>query len=177
MTKQEAIKKHCFQCAGDSNKEVTLCHLFDCPLWPFRTGQGVYSSAYKARMDAAFKNYEAELKEIEGMGLDLANFRPARAGSKSQGKRKTPVPQSLKMELDGKSSIRIVAFTEKRHIHKGGATGKAISRNRERRRDDGRDKENTSPALVAASRAETGGEEISALRIPSRRSAVTDNND
>jgi hypothetical protein len=64
----------------------------------------------------------------------------------------------------------------------GGAPTREDSVIRERRRDGGRGKENAEvtdqrPALVAASRAETGGEEISALRIPSRRSAVTDNND
>ena len=37
MTRGRAIKLYCFECAGDNSYEVLLCHLYDCPLWPFRT--------------------------------------------------------------------------------------------------------------------------------------------
>lgn len=62
MTKSKAIKLHCFDCAGDSNKEVTLCPAFDCPLWPFRTGQGAGSRAYKSRVEIAISNYKDEIE-------------------------------------------------------------------------------------------------------------------
>lgn len=37
MSRTRAIKVNCFECAGDNAFEVLLCHLEDCPLWPYRT--------------------------------------------------------------------------------------------------------------------------------------------
>lgn len=50
MTRAKAIQKHCFDCAGGSAKEVTMCELTDCPLWPYRTGQSLESKVYLRRM-------------------------------------------------------------------------------------------------------------------------------
>jgi hypothetical protein len=89
MTKQRAIYLHCLECAGGSAKEVTLCHLFDCPLWPYRTGQHVSTSGYKARIDNAFRNYPEEFEELARMGIDLCCFRCGNASTPSMQK-KTP---------------------------------------------------------------------------------------
>jgi len=35
----QAIKRHCFECAGYSYKERELCDITDCPLHPFRLGK------------------------------------------------------------------------------------------------------------------------------------------
>jgi hypothetical protein len=77
---------------------------------------------------------------------------------------------------------RITQLETALNIHLGGGSQETPTIDRERRRDGGRGKENAEvtaqrPALVAASRAEAGEEEISALRIPSRRSASTSNNE
>jgi len=40
MTRDKAIRMKCLECAGDSALEVTLCHITDCHLWPFRIGRG-----------------------------------------------------------------------------------------------------------------------------------------
>jgi hypothetical protein len=77
MTKQKAIKINCFECAGDSNKEVTLCTAFDCPLWEYRTGNHITSRIYKERMATALKNYGKEL-----LAEDMDRFR-ASLGSPS----------------------------------------------------------------------------------------------
>jgi hypothetical protein len=53
MTRAKAIKKHCFECAGESSKEVVGCELTDCPLWPYRLGNSPGSKAYQERL----KNY------------------------------------------------------------------------------------------------------------------------
>lgn len=50
MTRAKAIKKHCFECAGESAKEVTICELKDCPLWPYRLGNSPESKAYQKRV-------------------------------------------------------------------------------------------------------------------------------
>lgn len=50
MTRAKAIKKYCFDCAGDSSKEVVLCELTGCPLWPYRLGNSPDSKAYQKRL-------------------------------------------------------------------------------------------------------------------------------
>ena len=39
----KAIRKHCLECAG-SSKEVTLCPIQECPLYPFRFGKNPFHS-------------------------------------------------------------------------------------------------------------------------------------
>lgn len=73
MTKTKAIKTYCFECAGESNKEVTLCSAFDCPLWDYRTGAKAGTKVYLNRMAAAKANYPGEYSEFE-MGLENACF-------------------------------------------------------------------------------------------------------
>lgn len=73
MTLRKAIKLHCFDCAGESSKEVTLCCAFDCALWPHRTGES--PSSYRLRMQAALKNYAADFREMERAGIDTSPFR------------------------------------------------------------------------------------------------------
>lgn len=55
ITRALAIKRHCRECVGDSPKEVTLCSIHDCHLWPFRFGCSVDAKAYQKRMDRAKK--------------------------------------------------------------------------------------------------------------------------
>ena len=73
MTRAKAIKKKCLECGG-SNKEVTLCHIFDCTLWEYRTGGHISSEAYKRRMTTARKNYKSELSELERVGIDVSRL-------------------------------------------------------------------------------------------------------
>jgi hypothetical protein len=99
VTKIKAIKKYCFDCSGGTNKEVTLCPAFDCPLWEYRTGCHVSSGMYKRRIEAAFKNYAADFEEMSREGLDLAGFRaPGRATSSSGSKRRAVATGAWKAE-------------------------------------------------------------------------------
>lgn len=101
MTRAKAIKERCFECSGGSAKEVTLCQVFDCALWEYRTGSRISSSIYKRRIKAAFRNYEADLKEMEREGVDLAVFRAqGRAISKSRRKRKLVTIQTQRTEKE-----------------------------------------------------------------------------
>ena len=63
MTRAKAIQAYCFGCAGDSAKEVSLCVLPDCPLYPFRFGNSPGSKAYKERMDLAKERWPTEYAE------------------------------------------------------------------------------------------------------------------
>jgi len=74
MNRSKAIKRKCLECSG-KNKEVTLCHIFDCPLWEYRTGNHISSKAYKRRMKKALKNYQKELKELKKEGIDISLFK------------------------------------------------------------------------------------------------------
>ena len=67
LTRGNAIRKHCLECAGDSALEVTLCSVLDCPLWRYRVGTEPHSKSYKERFIRALskdrvKYYTDELK-------------------------------------------------------------------------------------------------------------------
>jgi hypothetical protein len=68
MSKRTAIKSYCRECAGGTYPEVILCHLTDCPLWPYRTG---YSAAVTAKsMKMALAKHPDIAKELADLGLD-----------------------------------------------------------------------------------------------------------
>jgi len=68
MSKRTAIKAYCRECAGGTYPEVILCHLTDCPLWPYRTG---YSAAVTAKsMKMALAKHPDIAKELADLGLD-----------------------------------------------------------------------------------------------------------
>lgn len=64
LSRARAIKLNCLECAGGSPREVTLCHLIDCPLWPFRFGYSVKDRRFEVRMLSAQKRYPDEFAEI-----------------------------------------------------------------------------------------------------------------
>ena len=35
----KSIRKHCLECSGQSPKEVRLCLITHCPLYPYRMGE------------------------------------------------------------------------------------------------------------------------------------------
>lgn len=67
------IGMKCLDCAVVP-KEVTLCHLFDCPLWAVRFGYPLGNKTYNKRMKTAEKNYPEDFKELQSMGIDIADF-------------------------------------------------------------------------------------------------------
>jgi len=72
MNRAKAISKYCLECSGGSSKEATLCHLFDCPLWPHRFGTGRANSL--VRMKRAMVSNQEEIAEIRKMGIDVSKF-------------------------------------------------------------------------------------------------------
>ena len=74
MTKSKAIRLFCFDCAGESTKEVTLCPAIDCQLWPFRFGNSPASATYKSRMMTAKANYSEDFSEMLANGIEIARF-------------------------------------------------------------------------------------------------------
>lgn len=61
MNRTKAIASKCLECSGGSSKEVTLCHIFDCPLWPFRFGTAnLNTQRFNARMNRIKTDYSAE---------------------------------------------------------------------------------------------------------------------
>lgn len=69
--KLKCIRDFCLACAGDSHKEVSLCHLTDCHLWEYRTGNHVSSPVYKRRMATAAKNYPEDVRELQQMAKEV----------------------------------------------------------------------------------------------------------
>ena len=64
MNKSQAIKRKCFECAGESPKEVTLCHIVDCPLWPYRFGYSMKDKRYQKRIKSAKRRYPDDFQEM-----------------------------------------------------------------------------------------------------------------
>jgi hypothetical protein len=65
LTRAMAIKRHCHDCGGESPKEVTLCHIVDCLLWPYRFGHTIKDKRFKERMQRAMVNYPEEFAEVQ----------------------------------------------------------------------------------------------------------------
>jgi hypothetical protein len=53
INRRKAIREKCLNCAGWFHKEVTNCTFTDCPLFPYRSGQGRQNA--KARSKAIRK--------------------------------------------------------------------------------------------------------------------------
>ena len=66
--KLKCIRSFCLDCAGESSTEVTLCHLTDCPLWEYRTGNHVSSPVYKKRFAGAIERNPEIVSEILKQG-------------------------------------------------------------------------------------------------------------
>ena len=75
MSRRRAIYLKCLDCCGDSWKEVLICQVFDCPLWPFRTGDNIGSTRYKKRIKAAFAKKTEDITELQKQGVDMPFFR------------------------------------------------------------------------------------------------------
>jgi hypothetical protein len=63
MNKSEAIRWKCLDCNG-SPKEVTLCPVIECALWPYRFGYSFRSKRYMKRMMTAKQNNPEEFKYL-----------------------------------------------------------------------------------------------------------------
>ena len=77
MTRNKAIHDHCYDCAGSTTNEVTLCPVFDCPLWRYRTGSDITSRIYIKRIKSAFKNLDGAFKDLEATGVDRQMYLPS----------------------------------------------------------------------------------------------------
>lgn len=96
MTKQKAIYLKCLDCSGGSAKDVTLCTLFECPLWEYRCGFHVTSGRYAKRIEAAFSKLTPDIQELRREGLEghFFNVERKQACSRTgEGKERTYGPQ------------------------------------------------------------------------------------
>ena len=59
MNRAQAVRKFCLDCAGNS-KEVTLCHIFGCPLWEYRMSGSIKGKVFRERMDSIKKRWPGE---------------------------------------------------------------------------------------------------------------------
>ena len=49
LNRRKAIRERCLNCAGWLHKEVTNCTFTDCPLFPYRSGQGKQNAKARAK--------------------------------------------------------------------------------------------------------------------------------
>jgi len=76
MNKSQAIKQKCLDCSSSSPKEVTLCHIVDCPLWPFRFGYSIKDKRYQKRIEASKRKYLKDYQEMIKLIPEYAQNRP-----------------------------------------------------------------------------------------------------
>lgn len=76
MNRSQAIKKKCLECGGGVKKEVTLCHIVTCSLWPFRFGYLNTTKRYNKRMESARKKYPNEYREMLNLVTEYAENSP-----------------------------------------------------------------------------------------------------
>lgn len=75
MSRAKAIQQYCSECAN-SPKEVSLCQLIDCPLYPYRFGYSSNDKRYKKRMETAKKNYPKDYQEMLNILSDNLSDKP-----------------------------------------------------------------------------------------------------
>lgn len=64
MGRARAVRENCLYCSGGTAKEVTLCHMVDCPLWEYRFGGNFKSNTFKNRMRKAKERYAKDWEEM-----------------------------------------------------------------------------------------------------------------
>jgi len=64
ITRSRAIRLYCLDCAGESSKEVTLCHIASCPLWQYRFGNSLDNKFFLSRMNKAKTSYPKDFTEM-----------------------------------------------------------------------------------------------------------------
>lgn len=75
MSRTKAIKQYCLDCSNNS-KGVTLCHIVDCPLWPYRCGCNISSIQYRLRIESARRRNPEEYREVLQLLSEYAENRP-----------------------------------------------------------------------------------------------------
>ena len=55
----KTIRRKCMDCTCDQMKEVELCPMKDCPLWPFRMGKDPYKTCSPGRRQNLQKAWAA----------------------------------------------------------------------------------------------------------------------
>lgn len=81
LNRRKAIRLKCLDCSGFYEKEVRDCPINDCPLYPFRSGQGKQNPK---KRDKAIKTYcrhicmlnqKSEVTKCLSVECPLFNFR------------------------------------------------------------------------------------------------------
>jgi len=80
LTPLRAIRLKCLDCCAGQRKEVRLCPVHDCPLWPFRMGRN-HSNSVETQVEAISAKKprksggvfgKSEVSEERGEALNLA---------------------------------------------------------------------------------------------------------
>jgi Zn-finger protein len=118
LNRRKAIRQRCLNCAGWSHKELTNCIFSDCPLYPFRSGQGKQNA--KARLKAIRKyclwcmnGQHGEVSRCPSTDCSLFPYRKTRTDSSTEIK-------SLPKKGHIRSSFgdKIKSEYPKLHLHK-----------------------------------------------------------
>lgn len=76
MTRSQKIKKKCLQYCSYTQKELSLCHIVDCPLWTNRFGYSMKDKRFWKRMETARKNYPKDFAELLELIPDYLKILP-----------------------------------------------------------------------------------------------------
>jgi len=68
LTPMRAIRKKCLDCCADSQMEVRLCDIKDCPLHPYRMGKRPETIAKMRGSSVVFKQNNPNIRENKQEG-------------------------------------------------------------------------------------------------------------
>ncbi len=94
MTRQKAIYRHCRECSGEDRTSQVLCHLSECPLWPYRLGCS--ADRQRVRVEYEWSRLSAEaIKGFADLGLSRADFMAVNRRGAKHSPRSVTKPQEF----------------------------------------------------------------------------------
>jgi Zn-finger protein len=84
LNRRRAVREKCLNCSCWSVKDVENCKFHDCPLYPFRSGQGKQTAKARAKAIRDFcvwcmVGQKAEVKKCVSVHCPLFGFRRGKA--------------------------------------------------------------------------------------------------
>lgn len=80
LNRRKAVRERCLNCSGWSHKEVTNCIFKDCPLFPFRSGQGKQNAKARSKSIRSYclwcmNDQHGEVSKCQSIDYSLFPYR------------------------------------------------------------------------------------------------------
>ncbi len=107
INRRKAIRERCLNCTGWSYKEVTSCEFANCPLYPFRSGQGKQNAKARAKAIRKFcfwcmNGQNGEVSKCPSIDCSLFPYRKTKTDRSTEIK---SLPKKGHIELSNQNKI------------------------------------------------------------------------